>query len=238
LLENVILDDSGVVDFNNKSITQNTRVSYPIHHIDNIKKPSLGSNPTNIFFLTADAFGVLPPISKLNPSQSAYHFISGYTSKLAGTEAGVDEPVPSFSACFGAPFMPLHPTVYAKMLIKKMKNSDVNVWLVNTGWTGGPYGVGSRMELKYTRAMINAAMSGELDKVNSENYHIHSVFNLMQPRICPNVPTSVLSPRQTWNNDEKYYKKAYMLSGAFIKNFKKFEDQADSQILAGAPNMK
>ena len=238
LLENVILDDSGVVDFNNKSITQNTRVSYPIHHIENIKKPSLGSNPTNIFFLTADAFGVLPPISKLNPSQSAYHFISGYTSKLAGTEAGVDEPVPSFSACFGAPFMPLHPTVYAKMLIKKMKNSGVNVWLVNTGWTGGPYGVGSRMELKYTRAMINAAMSGELDKANSENYHIHSVFNLMQPRICPNVPTSVLSPRQTWNNDEKYYKKAYMLSEAFINNFKKFEDQADSQILAGAPNMK
>ena len=238
LLENVILDDGGVVDFNNKSITQNTRVSYPIDYIDNIKKPSLGSNPTNIFFLTADAFGVLPPISKLNPSQSAYHFISGYTSKLAGTEAGVDEPVPSFSACFGAPFMPLHPTVYARMLIKKMKNSGVNVWLVNTGWTGGPYGVGSRMELKYTRAMINAAMSGELDKVNSENYHIHSVFNLMQPRICPNVPTSVLSPRQTWNNDEKYYKKAYMLSGAFVKNFKKFQDQADSQILAGAPNMK
>ena len=238
LLENVIIDKNGVVDFNDKSITQNTRVSYPINFIKNIKNPSLGNNPKNIFFLTADAFGVLPPISKLNPSQSAYHFISGYTSKLAGTEAGVDEPVPSFSACFGAPFMPLHPTVYAKMLIKKMKDSGVNVWLVNTGWTGGPYGIGKRMELKYTRAMINAAMSGELDKANRDNYHTHSVFNLMQPRICPNVPTSVLSPRKTWNNDEKYYKKAYMLSQAFINNFEKFSDQADSQILSGSPNTK
>ena len=238
LLENVILDNNGEVDFKNKTITQNSRVSYPIYFINNIKQPSIGNNPKNIFFLTADAFGVLPPISKLTPSQSAYHFISGYTSKLAGTEDGVDEPVPSFSACFGAPFMPLHPTVYAKMLIKKMKESGVDVWLVNTGWTGGPYGVGKRMELKYTRAMINAAMSGELDKLNNGNYHIHSVFNLMQPRVCPNVPTSVLSPRQTWNNDVKYYKKAYMLSSAFIKNFEKFSDEADDQILSGAPNTK
>ena len=238
LLENVILDNNGEVDFKNKTITQNSRVSYPIYFINNIKQPSIGNNPKNIFFLTADAFGVLPPISKLTPSQSAYHFISGYTSKLAGTEDGVDEPVPSFSACFGAPFMPLHPTVYAKMLIKKMKESGVDVWLVNTGWTGGPYGVGKRMELKYTRAMINAAMSGELDKLNNGNYHIHSVFNLMQPRVCPNVPTSVLSPRQTWNNDVKYYKKAYMLSSAFIKNFEKFSDEADDQILSGAPNIK
>ena len=199
-------------------------------------KPSIGNNPKNIFFLTADAFGVLPPISKLTPSQSAYHFISGYTSKLAGTEAGVDKPVPSFSACFGAPFMPLHPTVYAKMLMKKMNDSNVDVWLVSTGWTGGPYGIGKRMELKYTRAMINAAMSGELDKLNKDNYHIHSVFNLMQPRVCPDVPSSVLSPRQTWNNDKKYYKKAYMLSSAFIKNFKNFSDKADDEILSGAPN--
>mgnify|MGYP001156968312 FL=1 len=238
LLENVIIDENGAVDFDNKTITQNSRVSYPINFIKNIKNPSIGNNPKNIFFLTADAFGVLPPISKLNPSQSAYHFISGYTSKLAGTEDGVDEPVPSFSACFGAPFMPLHPTVYAKMLIKKMSESGVSVWLVNTGWTGGPYGIGKRMELKYTRAMINAAMSGELDKLNADNYHIHSVFNLMQPRICPNVPTSVLSPRQTWNNDEKYYKKAYMLSQAFVNNFEKFSDKADNEILSGAPNIK
>ena len=137
-MENVILENNGEVDFKNKTITQNSRVSYPIYFINNIKQPSIGNNPKNIFFLTADAFGVLPPISKLTPSQSAYHFISGYTSKLAGTEDGVDEPVPSFSACFGAPFMPLHPTVYAKMLIKKMKESGVDVWLLNTGWTGGP----------------------------------------------------------------------------------------------------
>lgn len=238
LLENVIIGSDGKVDFKDKSITQNSRVSYPIHFIENIKQPSISNNPKNIFFLTADAFGVLPPISKLTPSQSAYHFISGYTSKLAGTEDGVDEPEPSFSACFGAPFMPLHPTVYAKMLIKKMNDSGVDVWLVNTGWTGGPYGVGKRMELKYTRAMINAAMSGELDKLNNENYHIHSVFNLMQPRICPNVPTSVLSPRQTWNNDEKYYNKAYMLSSAFVNNFKKFSDKADDEILSGGPNIR
>ena len=236
LLENVVVDKNVKVDFSDKSITQNSRVSYPINFIQNIKKPSVGNNPKNIFFLTADAFGVLPPISKLNSSQSAYHFISGYTSKLAGTEDGVDEPVPSFSACFGAPFMPLHPTVYAKMLINKMRESAVDVWLVNTGWTGGPYGVGKRMELKYTRAMINAAMSGELDVLNRGNYHIHSVFNLMQPRVCPNVPTCVLSPRETWNNDEKYYKKAYMLSSAFVNNFNKFRDQADKEIISGGPN--
>lgn len=134
--------------------------------------------------------------------------------------------------------MPLHPTVYAEMLIEKMNKSRVNVWLVNTGWTGGPYGIGKRMELKYTRAMINAALSGELDAVNKDNYHIHSVFNLMQPRTCPNVPDNVLSPRKTWNNDLKYYKKAYMLSGAFIKNFKKFSGYASEQILLGGPNVR
>ena len=144
------------------SITQNTRVSYPIDHIDNIQVPSIGKNPKNIFFLTADAFGVLPPISKLTPSQAAYHFISGYTAKVAGTEEGVVEPLPNFSACFGAPFMPLHPTKYAEMLSEKMQESGVNVWLVNTGWTGGPYGVGTRMKLKYTRAMINAVLNGDL----------------------------------------------------------------------------
>lgn len=200
--------------------------------------PSQGENPKNIFFLTADAFGVLPPISKLNPAQSAYHFISGYTSKVAGTEAGINEPEPSFSACFGAPFMPLHPTVYAKMLINKMEKSNVNVWLVNTGWTGGPYGVGRRMKLKYTRGMINAAMDGELDRINDNNYHIHSVFNVQQPRECPNVPSDILSPRKTWNNDEKYYKKAYMLSNYFIDNFEKFKEFADKAILDGAPNIK
>ena len=159
ILENIIMDKHGVIDFSDTSITQNTRVSYPIEHIENIQKPSIGKNPKNIFFLTADAFGVLPPISKLTPSQAAYHFISGYTAKVAGTEAGVTEPVPSFSACFGAPFMPLHPTRYAEMLSKKMKEAGVNVWLVNTGWSGGQYGVGKRIALKYTRAMITAVLN-------------------------------------------------------------------------------
>ena len=170
ILENIVMDDKGEVDFENTSKTQNTRVSYPIYHIDNIQKPSIGKNPKNIFFLTADAFGVLPPISKLTPGQAAYHFISGYTAKVAGTEAGITEPVTSFSACYGAPFMPLHPTKYAEMLSKKMQEAGVTVWLVNTGWTGGPYGVGSRMKLKYTRAMITAAMDGSLEEANKGNY--------------------------------------------------------------------
>ena len=235
ILENVILDDNGVVDFSDTSITQNTRVSYPIYHIDNIRTPSIGKNPKNIFFLTADAFGVLPPISKLTPSQAAYHFISGYTAKVAGTEAGVVEPVPSFSACFGAPFMPLHPTAYAKMLSEKMQDAGVNVWLVNTGWTGGPYGIGTRMKLKYTRAMINAALNGDLKDYTYEDYHIHSEFGVAQPRTCPGVPTQVLSPRSTWNDDEAYYKMAFKLSNAFRENFKKFESYASEEVRRGGP---
>jgi len=235
ILENVIMDDKGEVDFTDTTITQNTRVSYPIYHIENIQVPSIGYNPKNIFFLTADAFGVLPPISKLTPGQAAYHFISGYTAKVAGTEEGVNEPQPSFSACFGAPFMPLHPTVYAEMLSEKMQEAGVNVWLVNTGWTGGPYGVGHRMQLKYTRAMITAAMNGSLEAANKDNYHIHSVFGVQQPRVCPNVPTEVLSPRKTWNNDEGYYKTAYKLATSFADNFEKFKDNASEAILAAAP---
>lgn len=235
ILENVILDKKGNVNFENTSITQNTRVSYPIEHIENIQVPSIGRNPRNIFFLTADAFGVLPPISKLTPSQAAYHFISGYTAKVAGTEAGVVEPVPSFSACFGAPFMPLHPSKYAEMLSKKMIHAGVNVWLVNTGWTGGPYGIGTRMKLKYTRAMINAVLNGDLGLYNYDNYHIHSVFGVAQPRECPGVPTSVLSPRATWNNDQAYYTTAFKLSNAFRENFKKFEQHCSEEIRRGGP---
>lgn len=235
ILENVILDSDKAVDFDDTSITQNTRVSYPIYHIGNYKEPSIGENPKNIFFLTADAFGVIPPISKLTPSQAAYHFISGYTAKVAGTEAGVVEPIPSFSACFGAPFMPLHPAKYAEMLSKKMKEAGVNVWLVNTGWTGGPYGVGTRMKLKYTRAMIHAALSGKLGLYNYENYHIHSVFGVAQPRECPGVPTSVLSPRTTWNDDDAYYKTAFKLTNAFRENFKKYESFATEEIRRGGP---
>jgi phosphoenolpyruvate carboxykinase (ATP) len=235
LLENVILDKDGNVDFADTSITQNTRVSYPLYHIGNHMDPSVGKNPKNIFFLTADAFGVIPPISKLTPSQAAYHFISGYTAKVAGTEAGVVEPVPSFSACFGAPFMPLHPTKYAEMLSYKMKESGVNVWLVNTGWTGGPYGVGTRMKLKYTRAMIQAALNGDLGLYCYDKYHIHSVFGVAQPRECPGVPTSVLSPRATWNDDGAYYEMAFKLTNAFRQNFKKFEAYANEEIRRGGP---
>ena len=235
ILENVIMDDRGVVDFSDTSITQNTRVSYPIYHIDNIQEPSIGENVKNLFFLTADAFGVLPPISKLTPSQAAYHFISGYTAKVAGTEAGVIEPQPSFSACFGAPFMPLHPATYAEMLSKKMQESGVDVWLINTGWTGGPYGVGTRMKLEYTRAMISAALSGKLGLYNYDNYHIHSVFGVSLPRECPGVPSTVLSPRSTWNDDDAYYKTAFKLTNAFRENFKKYEAYASEEIRRGGP---
>src|SRR5690554_1726911 len=232
ILENVILDEDGEVDFADTSITQNTRVSYPIYHINNIQKPSVGHNPKNIFFLTADAFGVLPPISKLTPGQAAYHFISGYTAKVAGTEEGINEPTPNFSACFGAPFMPLHPTKYAEMLSSKMKETGVNVWLINTGWTGGPYGVGSRMKLKYTRAMIAAALEGKLENVEFEK---HPIFNLMMPKTCDNVPTEVLNPRETWKNKKAYDIQAKELSNAFKENFAKFESYANEEILAGAP---
>ncbi|WP_055447570.1 phosphoenolpyruvate carboxykinase (ATP) [Lacinutrix mariniflava] len=235
ILENVVMNDKGEVDFEDTSITQNTRVSYPIHHIENIKVPSIGKNPKNIFFLTADAFGVLPPISKLTPAQAAYHFISGYTAKVAGTEAGVKEPQPSFSACFGAPFMPLHPTKYAEMLSKKMLDANVNVWLVNTGWSGGAYGVGKRMKLKYTRAMITAVLNGDLGLYNYDDYHIHSVFGVAQPRSCPGVPTEVLSPRTTWNDDKAYYDTAFKLANAFRKNFEQFEDNASEEIRRGGP---
>lgn len=232
ILENVVMDSNGKVDYEDTSITQNTRVSYPIYHIDNIQNPSIGKNPKNIFFLTADAFGVLPPISKLTPGQAAYHFISGYTAKVAGTEEGIDKPTPSFSACFGAPFMPLHPTRYAEMLSEKMKAAEVNVWLINTGWTGGPYGVGSRMKLKFTRAMITAALDGELANVPYVN---HPIFGLDVPQSCPNVPTDVLNPRGTWSDEEAYDIKAKELAASFKQNFAEFEEYANEEILSGAP---
>jgi phosphoenolpyruvate carboxykinase (ATP) len=235
MLENVFCDKHGKVDFSDGSITQNTRVSYPIHHINNIQQPSIGENVKNIFFLTADAFGVLPPISKLTPNQAAYHFISGYTAKIAGTEDGVVEPMPSFSACFGAPFMPLHPAEYAKMLSKRMRRTGVNVWMINTGWTGGPYGVGTRIKLEYTRAMINAVLRGELGAYTYENYHIHSVFGVVQPRKCTGVPSSLLSPRTTWNDDKAYYTTAFKLSNAFRENFKNFEEGVSEEIRRGGP---
>jgi phosphoenolpyruvate carboxykinase (ATP) len=233
ILENVMFKKgTNEVDYEDVSITPNTRVSYPIYHIDNIQPKSIGKNPKNIFFLTADSFGILPPISKLTPGQAAYHFISGYTAKVAGTEAGVTEPQPNFSACFGAPFMPLHPTKYAEMLTKKMKDANVKVWLINTGWTGGPYGTGSRMKLKYTRAMITAALNGELDNVEYVN---HKVFGLAKPQSCPNVPTDILNPRNTWEDKDLYDIKAIELAQKFKVNFEKFSAFANTEIMSGAP---
>ncbi|WP_394420611.1 phosphoenolpyruvate carboxykinase (ATP) [Tenacibaculum mesophilum] len=232
ILENIVMDDKGNVDFHDTSITQNTRVSYPIYHIENIQKPSKGANPKNIFFLTADAFGVLPPISKLTPGQAAYHFISGYTAKVAGTEAGINEPLPSFSACFGAPFMPLHPTRYAEMLSKKMQEAGVNVWLINTGWTGGAYGTGSRMKLKYTRAMITEALEGNLENVE---FVQHPIFGLSMPTTCENVPDEVLNPKQTWADKDAYDAKAMELANSFRKNFAQFEEMASEEIIKGGP---
>jgi phosphoenolpyruvate carboxykinase (ATP) len=233
LLENIVFEkDSNVVDFMDTTITQNTRVSYPINFINNIQPGSIGQNPKHIFFLTADSFGIFPPISKLTPGQAAYHFISGYTAKVAGTEAGVTEPQPNFSACFGAPFMPLHPTKYAEMLSHKMRDAQVSVWLINTGWTGGAYGTGTRMKLKYTREMITAALNGDLENVDFVN---HSVFGISHPQSCPNVPSEILNPRNTWTDKELYDEKAIELGLKFKKNFEKFADFASEEILAGAP---
>jgi phosphoenolpyruvate carboxykinase (ATP) len=233
LLENIIYKDgTREVDFSRSDITENTRVSYPIYHIQNALPVSKAGHPTNIFFLTCDAFGVLPPISKLTPGQAMFHFISGYTAKVAGTEEGVTEPQATFSACFGAPFMPLHPTKYAEMLGKKMEDHGVNVWLINTGWTGGEYGVGNRMKLRYTRSMIGAALRGELNDVD---YTTHEVFGLEMPNSCTDVPTEFLHPRNTWADKTAYDKKANHLANLFNKNFEKFADKANDEILDAAP---
>ena len=233
ILENTrFKEGSREVDYENASVTENTRVSYPINHIRNAVEPSIGGIPKNIFFLTCDAFGIIPPIQRLSKGQAMYHFISGYTSKVAGTEAGITDPEPVFSACFGSPFLPLHPTEYAKMLGEKMDRYEVNVWLVNTGWTGGPYGVGSRINLEYTRAMITAALDG---KLNDVGYRTHSIFGAEIPTTCPDVPGEVLSPRETWKDDKAFYQKANDLADKFIDNFKKFEAFANDEIMAGGP---
>ncbi len=235
VLENIIFKaGTNEPDYNNDSITQNTRVSYPIFHIPNARKPSAGGHPSNIFFLTCDAFGVLPPISKLTPGQAMYHFISGYTAKVAGTEEGITEPQTTFSACFGAPFLPLHPTQYAEMLGDKMKKHEVNVWMVNTGWTGGSYGVGSRIKLKFTRAMISAALKGQLDKIE---YVEHEIFGLLMPTMCPGVPDNMLNPMNTWQDESEYKNVVDKLALAFVKNFRKFESKAATEILEAAPKV-
>ncbi len=236
ILENVgFLEHSRTVNYADRSITENTRVSYPIHFISNaVPTSNAHGSPKNIFFLACDAFGVLPPISRLTTEQAMYHFVSGYTAKVAGTEIGVKDPKTTFSACFGAPFLPLHPTRYADMLGKKLRQSKANVWLVNTGWSGGPYGVGSRIKLAYTRAMITAALNGDLDHVQ---YETHEVFGLAMPRHCPNVPDEILNPRNTWIDKNAYDAKANQLANEFVRNFEKFADEAKPEILAAAPRV-
>jgi phosphoenolpyruvate carboxykinase (ATP) len=234
LLENTrFIPGTSTVDYTNISVTENTRVAYPIYAIDNIAVPSVGKVPENIFFLTADAFGILPPISKLSPGQAMYSFISGYTAKVAGTEAGVTEPQATFSACFGKAFLPLHPGKYAKMLGEKLKaNPNVNVWLINTGWSGGAYGVGSRMKLPLTRAMITAALNGELNQVVFE---AHPIFGYQMPVSCPNVPAELLNPRNTWADKAAYDAQANKLANMFVKNFEQYANGVDAEILAAAP---
>lgn len=233
IVENVtFLPGTNKIDFSSKAITENTRVSYPLNYISNALEPSIGKTPKNIFFLTADAYGIFPPISKLTPGQAMYQFMSGYTAKVAGTEAGVTEPKPAFSACFGAPFLPLHPARYAEMLGRKMREHKVTVWMVNTGWSGGPYGIGKRMKLGYTRAMITAALEGKLDKVDFE---VHPVFGMKMPKECPGVPAEILNPRNTWNDKADYDMKAKDLARKFVENFEHYKDGASEEILAAAP---
>jgi phosphoenolpyruvate carboxykinase (ATP) len=223
---------TNTINFDDSSITENTRVSYPLHFISNAMEPSVGNIPKNLFFLTCDAYGVLPPISRLTKGQAMYQFISGYTAKVAGTEAGVTEPKPTFSACFGAPFLPLHPGKYAQMLGRKMEQHKVNVWLINTGWTEGPYGVGHRMKLSYTRAMITAALEGKLDNEDMEK---DPVFGVSVPVAVPGVPSELLNPRNTWADKAAYDEKAKYLAGLFIKNFEKYATEVEPEILAAAP---
>ena len=229
--ENVqLFEDSRIIDFNDDSITENTRVGYPLSYIENIEPKGVAPIPKTIFFLTADAFGVLPPISKLDRNSAAYHFVTGYTSKLAGTEAGVTEPEATFSTCFGEPFLPLDPLLYAKQFQRRVEKAGANVFLVNTGWVGGSYGVGKRIPLKYTRAMINAAINGDLDYVA---YETDPFFNLHIPKFCPNIPQELLNPKDTWLDKEEYDKTATKLVNMFIENFKQYDNFPEAVVKAG-----
>ena len=233
ILENVGIDvNTRRVDLDDASLTENTRSSYPISHIRNADRSGRGGHPKDIVFLTADAFGVLPPISRLTPEQVVYHFISGYTAKVAGTERGVTEPQATFSACFGAPFMALHPGVYAELLQTKVERHDVTCWLVNTGWTGGPYGEGHRIEIPYTRAMINAALNGEFDEVK---FKVDPIFGLHYPMVCPGVPDNILDTRSTWKDGSAYDIQAQKLARMFRENFSKFEDHVSADVIASNP---
>jgi len=233
LLENVVVDpETRSIDYNSDAITENTRATYPVEHIPNCVIPGVGGHPKNVFFLTCDAFGVLPPIAKLTPAMASYHFLSGFTSKLAGTETGINEPQPTFSTCFGAPFMPLQPTKYAAMLAEKLSQYKTNCWLVNTGWSGGPAGVGSRMKIAITRALLTAALEGKLER---SKFTPDQVFNILVPDDCEGVPSQVLTPRNTWSDKASYDKKAKELAAMFNKNFEQYKNYASREIQEAGP---
>ncbi|MBI4212614.1 MAG: phosphoenolpyruvate carboxykinase (ATP) [Deltaproteobacteria bacterium] len=233
VLENVVMDPkTKVVDYNSEAITENTRATYPVDYIPNCILEGVGGHPKNIFFLACDAYGVLPPIAKLTPEMAMFHFLSGYTAKVAGTEAGITEPKATFSACFGDPFLPLHPTTYAKLLGEKLRQSKANCWLVNTGWSGGPYGVGKRMKIQVTRALLDAALAGKLEQVATTP---HEVFQILIPNACPGVDTELLHTRNTWNDKAAYDAKAKELAGMFRKNFEQFATTAGNAVVAAGP---
>ena len=235
VLENVVIDErTRELNLDDDRYTENTRAAYPISFIDNAVASGQAGHPKNVVMLTADAFGVLPPISRLTPEGAMYHFLSGYTAKVAGTEKGVTEPKATFSTCFGAPFLPLPPSRYARMLGEQIARHQSRVWLINTGWTGGAYGVGTRMKIAHTRAMIRAALSGALDSVE---YEKDTIFNLAIPTLCPDVPADVLQPRKTWANGADYDVQAAKLAHMFVDNFKNFEEGVSAEVRAAGPNL-
>jgi len=235
VLENVVFDEhTREVDYKNISLTENTRCAYPLEFIPNAKIPAVGGHPKNVILLTCDAFGVLPPVSKLTPDQVRYHFISGYTSKTPGTEVGVTEPTVTFSSCYAQPFIVWHPTKYAEMLADRLEKYNATAWLVNTGWTGGPYGIGSRCSLKYTRAIIDAIHSGELKDIPTTKM---PVFGLDVPVKCPGVPESILMPRNTWPNPTNYDAQLAKLAHMFTENFKKYEAQSPAEVVQAGPKV-
>ena len=234
VLENVILDADGVPDFDDGQLTENTRGSYPLEFIDNREPSGKAGIPQNVVFLTCDAFGVLPPVSRLTADQAAYHFISGYTAKVAGTEIGVKEPQPAFSACFGAPFMPRHPSVYADLLAQKIEKSGAQVWLLNTGWIRGAYGAGERISIKWTRRLLNACLDGTL---NAQSFERFERFNFEIPKACPGVPSQILHPRKTWDSGAAYDAQADRLAEMFIENFATFAAGCSDAVLAAEPSV-
>ena len=238
VLENVVFDETTrYIDLDDDAITENTRASYPLEYIDNAVPEKMGGHPKNIVLLTCDAQGVMPPIARLTPDQAVYHFISGYTSKIAGTEVGLGaEPEMTFSACFGAPFMVHHPIYYADLLKRKIMRYEVNCWLLNTGWVGGPFGVGKRISIKHTRALLNAALTGKLLDVE---YYTDPLFGFEVPKTCPgaDVPESVLYPAQSWPREEEYWKKYRQLAARYVDNFKKFAPDCPPEVAAAGPKL-